>query len=163
MPILNEVIFAVKSAFACKRCGKCCEGKGGIVLSEKDLERLAAASGTSRAETIAAYAEISNGKLRLRVGPDGRCVFFKTGSGCSVHADKPDVCRAWPFFRGNLVDEISFEMAREFCPGIDAAVSHADFAREGMEYLVRNSLVAGDRAREANALIVDRQTPGDAL
>ncbi len=128
--------------FECKKCGHCCEGRGGIVLSQRDLDRLAAFLGVDPAIARERYAELSNGKLKVRTGPDGFCIFFKTGSGCAVHAGKPDICRAWPFFRGNLVDDVSLDMARDFCPGISRATTFENFQRAGREYLRAHGLDA---------------------
>ena len=94
------------------------------------------------------------GKLKIRCGNDGYCVFFRQGSGCGVHEGKPAICRAWPFFRGNIEDSGSLAMAKEFCPGIETDAQHADFAREGRDYLRENGLIASDASCEANALIL---------
>ena len=63
--------------------------------------------------------------------------------------------RAWPFFRGNLLDKESFAMAKDFCPGIKREATHEAFVREGLHYLRTESLLAHDPQREANALILD--------
>ena len=140
--------------FDCKMCGECCTGKGGIVVSPADLTRLAGYLHLSEEDVVARYAEYSGTKLKLRNNADGACVFFLREKGCSVHLGKPAICRAWPFFRGNLVDAESYAMAREFCPGIRPNIRHEDFARVGHSYLEREQLLARDTATEANALIV---------
>ncbi|MBG0777622.1 MAG: YkgJ family cysteine cluster protein [Desulfovibrionaceae bacterium] len=114
-------------------CGHCCLGEGGIVMSPLDRARLAAHLGLAPEDFLARYARRSDGKTYLRTGEDGYCVFFR--EGCSVHRAKPDICRAWPFFRGNLVDEASWEMAQDFCPGINPAAGHAEFVRQGLACL----------------------------
>ncbi len=127
------------TAFDCQMCGHCCEGRGGIVLAAKDRARLAEHLGLEVDAFLERYAEELNGKLVLRVNADGFCVFF--GKGCSVHQAKPDICRAWPFFRGNLVDELSWRMAQEYCPGINPAAGHAEFVRQGLAHLASNRLL----------------------
>lgn len=126
--------------FECARCGHCCEGRGGIVLSDKDIARLAAFLGIGQALFLADYTFLSNGKRKLGSGQDGFCVFFKKGAGCGVHAAKPDICRAWPFFRGNLEDAASLEMARSFCPGIKG--DFARFTAEGIRYMLEAGLAS---------------------
>ena len=80
---------------------------------------------------------------RLVSRQDGCCVFYQ--DGCGIHPARPDVCRAWPFFRANLIDAASFAMAREDCPGIDPEASHETFARQGEAFLQSQGLVrAGD-------------------
>lgn len=140
------------SVFHCTMCGQCCEGRGGIIVGPADLARLAAFLHLAEATVAERYAELSNGKLKLRVGSDGRCVFFRAGQGCSVHEGKPAICRAWPFFRGNIEDPMSLRLAKDFCPGIARDVSHADFAAEGRAWLAAEGLLASDPTREANAL-----------
>ena len=133
----------MENIFECRQCGQCCEGRGGIILSSDDLARLASFLNQSESFVIAEYAEIANGKRRLKTSKKtGHCVFFEGGRGCLVHEGKPDICRAWPYFRGNLEDAASFEMAREYCPGISRRARHADFAEEGRRYLKRHNLFA---------------------
>ncbi len=143
-----------KTVFSCRKCGQCCTGQGGIVLARHDLQRLCDFFGLAEADFISTYAVVRNSKLQLRVSGN-ECVFFKSGQGCSVHEYKPDICRAWPFFRGNMIDAISFEMAKEFCSGIDPEAGFADFVAEGRIYLEENKLAAKDPLKEANALVVD--------
>lgn len=139
--------------FDCRMCGICCEGKGGIVVSPTDLPRICAFLQQKPAEFIAVYGEQHNGKLKIRTGDDGFCVFFVQGKGCSVHPAKPDICRAWPFFRGNMVDAQSFTMAKDFCAGIAPDANHAAFVAEGRAYLAEQNLKADDPSTEANALM----------
>lgn len=142
-----------KTVFDCRKCGTCCLGEGGIVLGPKDLARLAAHFSMDPKRFLAEYATLHNGKHKIRTGPDGSCLFFQAGKGCSVHEFKPDVCRAWPFFRGNMVDAASLEMAKEFCPGIRSDATHEEFVAEGRKYLDENGLLAEDPQKEANALL----------
>ncbi|MBO4312715.1 MAG: YkgJ family cysteine cluster protein [Desulfovibrio sp.] len=141
--------------FECKMCGNCCKGSGGIIVSPSDLERLSAFLQLPHEEVIARYGEYSGKKLKIKTGDDGYCIFFMAGRGCTVHPGKPSICRAWPFFRGNLVDPDSLEMAKDFCPGIQKDARHEAFAQAGLDYLKREKLLAKDPSLEANALIMD--------
>lgn len=135
--------------FVCRQCGQCCLGKGGIVVGKADRERLSARFGMSEANFLELYAEFRNGKQSLRTGPDGNCIFFHCAEGCTVHEDKPNVCRAWPFFRGNMVDEESLAMAKDFCLGIRPEATHAAFVAEGRRYLEAQGLVGSDEPGES--------------
>lgn len=148
---------STREAFDCRMCGHCCHGEGGIVVSPTDLDRLCGHTGMAPTDFTAAYCEHRNGKLKIRTGADSNCIFFETGRGCGVHEAKPDICRAWPFFRGNLVDRESLELAKDFCPGIRPDVSHGEFAAQGRQYLESRGLVASDRTSEANALVLDEK------
>ena len=141
-------------SFDCRRCGQCCRGSGGIVTSDGDLQRLCRHLHLSPAAFEKAWGERHGNKLHIRAGENGFCVFFREGRGCAVHEAKPDICRAWPYFRGNLLDEGSLELSNQFCPGIPASLSHADFVRQGLACLEREGLVGSAGADEANALQV---------
>lgn len=139
------------AVFSCKRCGDCCRGEGGIVLRGKDIERLAVFFSMRREAFLARYACRRNGKWSVK-SKGGSCVFF-VEPGCGVHAARPDICRAWPFFRGNIVDRASFELARASCPGISGEVrgerGHAEFSRAGRAYLAANNLACAENDRSA--------------
>ena len=142
-----------KPVFDCQRCGQCCTGEGGIVVGPRDQVRLAAHLHMTVDAFLNKYTRTRSGKHLVRTGEDGRCVFFRDGEGCIVHIAKPDVCRAWPFFRGNMVDAISFAMAKDFCPGIAKEATHEEFVVEGRQYLREHGLEARDGKHEANALL----------
>ncbi len=142
------------AVFDCRMCGHCCQGEGGIVLAPKDLERISVFLGLEQDIFIERYAVMHNGKYKIRTGEDGYCIFFMQGKGCSVHEGKPDICRAWPFFRGNLEDAVSLHLAKEFCPGIEQSVTHAVFAAEGKRYLLEQGLLATDASQSAAALVL---------
>lgn len=135
--------------FECQKCGHCCEGRGGIVLEEGELERIAQFLEQAPQDVRNEYCVVSGGKWKLGIGKDGFCVFFRREQGCGIHEVKPNVCRAWPFFRGNLVDETSMRMAADFCPGI-IEKEYEKFQEFGLNYLNKNHLVSKDGI--ANAL-----------
>jgi hypothetical protein len=120
-----------------------------------DIPRLCAHFGLTAEELLERYTERRAGKPVLKCGEDGFCLFFRTGVGCGIHPARPAVCRAWPYFRGNLVDEQSFAMAKQDCPGISSTCSHAEFAHEGFAYLNDYKLRADDIFTEGRALIVE--------
>ena len=153
---VHQELFKDKTeTFSCERCGKCCEGRGGIVVGPRDLTRLTVHFGLPAEEVLSRYTEMMGGKPTIKVGDDGFCMFFKEGRGCTIHPARPSVCRAWPFFRGNLIDPVSFEMAREDCPGIRREASHAQFAHEGFRYLEDYKLRCHDIHTEGRAVIVE--------
>ena len=140
--------------FSCHGCGHCCEGEGGIVVSSSDLARLIGHLTISAEEFEQSYGVRRGGKLFVRTGEDGNCIFYQAGLGCKVHAAKPNICRAWPFFRGNLIDPESLDLSRHFCPGIPRDLDFQSFVRQGLSYLVAQGLAAGEGQDEARALQV---------
>ena len=140
--------------FDCRRCGHCCQGKGGIVVSAVDLRRLCVFLQTTADDFERTFGERRSGKLHIRADNSATCVFFKQGAGCAVHEAKPDICKAWPYFRGNLVDAGSFALCKDFCPGIPPSLSHTDFICQGLNWLAGENLVGTAGPDEANALQV---------
>lgn len=126
------------NVFSCKRCGHCCTGSGGIVLDQADLNRLCSGLKQTASEFLSSSTQKRNGKLQL-LSKAGACIFFGD-KGCEVHEWRPNVCRAWPYFYGNLVDEVSLMLAKQDCPGINAKVSHAEFKSTGIKYMQQHQL-----------------------
>lgn len=142
--------------FDCRRCGDCCQGEGGIILDAADILRLAAFLGLPREAFLARCAETRDGRIRVRTAADGYCLFYDHELlGCTVHPARPDICRAWPFFRGNLADETSWRLAQDACPGIVPGAGHQAFARAGREYLRRNRLLRPEDGDAPRALTPD--------
>ncbi len=91
------VLHARDTAFSytCGACSRCCYGKR-IVVNPYELARLARHRDLSTTELIARFTV--DGGTALAVRPDGGCVFLG-GDGCTVHADRPLVCRLYPLGR----------------------------------------------------------------
>lgn len=146
------------TAFTCQRCGHCCRGQGGIVLTAADVDRLAAHLGRDRAAFLAEMTETRHGKTYLKCGQDDYCLFFS--DGCGIHPARPDICRAWPFFRGNLIDAVSWEMIQSDCPGVNPEAGHEAFRRQGLVYL-RDKGLARAPGGDAPAALVLLPSPED--
>jgi len=119
--------------FQCTMCGNCCTGPPGYVLvTDTEVDRLAARTGLSRAEFTKRYTELTRKGLslaerRTRHGFD--CVFLDRDSIpgkaiCSVYEDRPSQCRSWPFWEDNLRSPDAWRNARRTCPGIDHGPLH---------------------------------------
>ncbi len=81
--------------YTCRRCLSCCRFKT-IHLNPYEIARLAKHFGVTTTECIDRFT--TNGGTVLKSGPDGTCVFLGD-EGCSVHADRPLVCRLYPLGR----------------------------------------------------------------
>ena len=82
-------------AFTCNRCLSCCRHKK-IQVNPYEIARLARNRGLNTTQFAARYTH--EGGTLLRWDEDGTCVFLDTG-GCSVHPDRPLVCRLYPLGR----------------------------------------------------------------
>jgi Fe-S-cluster containining protein len=106
------VLHARKSAFSyrCNACSRCCYGKK-IQVNPYELLRLARNLGTTTTDVIARYTV--DGGTALATRPDASCVFLGV-TGCTVHADRPLVCRLYPL--GRIVQEDGRETFIENAP-----------------------------------------------
>lgn len=82
--------------YVCRRCLKCCHHKR-IQLNPYEVARLARNHGLTTTEFRAAWTE-DGGGLVLRQTETGACVFLGS-EGCTVHPDRPLVCRLYPLGR----------------------------------------------------------------
>jgi uncharacterized protein len=117
-------------AFECKKCGACCYGKGGILVSEQEIWNLAAFLGISPEAFETTYCETRNSRTYIASAPDGYCVFFDRERLCLIHPVKPGPCRLWPFYPALLKDKGNWKAAMDACPGINPDTSHEDFVKE---------------------------------
>jgi len=81
--------------YTCNRCLACCHFKR-IQLNPYEIARLARNHGVSTTAFIDRYTTTGGTVLRFR--KDGACVFLND-RGCSVHPDRPLVCRLYPLQR----------------------------------------------------------------
>jgi len=82
-------------SYSCRRCGRCCVDKR-IQVNPYEVARLARGRGQGTAAFREAFT-LDGSSLRQR--DDGACVFFDPVAGCTVHADRPLVCRLFPLGR----------------------------------------------------------------
>lgn len=88
-----------ESAFSyqCNACSRCCHNKA-IRVGPYEILRLARRLGMTTTEFIAQHTEAGGTVLRTREENDAACIFLNQ-QGCSVHSDRPVVCRLYPLAR----------------------------------------------------------------
>jgi len=82
--------------YVCHRCLRCCYHKG-IQVNPYEVARLARNRGLTTSEFRAAWTADGAG-LVLAQTESGACVFLGS-EGCTVHPDRPLVCRLYPLGR----------------------------------------------------------------
>lgn len=92
-------------SFKCRGCGKCCRQREDILLSPKDLYRLAVYLKMTTSDVLKRYCEVYQGSDSLMpiarlisIGGNNRCPFLD-GRKCRVHTFKPGVCAMYPLGR----------------------------------------------------------------
>jgi Fe-S-cluster containining protein len=116
--------------FACTKCGNCCTGSPGFTwVSEDEIDRLSVRLGLDREAFIRKYTRSvwRQGEERRSLVEHrrGDCVFWVSGTGCTVYEDRPRQCRTWPFWRSNLAEADDWAAAARACPGMDRGPLHA--------------------------------------
>ena len=122
----------IADLFTCSRCGFCCRGETTVSLDEADQKRMAAHLGLSLEETERRFWRVTplvSGRMVPMRVVDGHCVFFEENRGCAVHGGRPWRCRQWPLHPSILLDEANFSAIAASCPGLNAALGHAEFCR----------------------------------
>ena len=112
--------------FECIGCGNCCAGpeEGYIWISKTEIEFLAEHLGESvdavRQKYLKKYGRRSS-IVEDRKTKD--CIFLTPEQGgcrgCAVYSVRPNQCRTWPFWDGNLSDPDAWNWAAVRCPGIN--------------------------------------------
>ncbi len=104
--------------FTCTQCGKCCTGEPGyVIVDDEEVKALAAARGVPVQEFVAMFTRKYRGGRSLRERPNGDCVFYESGQGCTVYKQRPKQCRTWPFWASNLETPEDWERTEAHCPG----------------------------------------------
>ena len=104
--------------FACiPGCTNCCNVRGFVYLTEKDLKRAAHYLGISAKDFEARYVYRTRHQLRLRKPKNAQCHFLE-GAGCRIHPAKPTQCRLFPFWPELVEDRQEWVAAGRSCPGI---------------------------------------------
>ena len=116
--------------YVCHRCMKCCHHKR-IQINPYEIARLARNRGLTTSEFRAAWTEDGAG-LVLGQTESGACVFLGS-EGCTVHPDRPLVCRLYPLGR-----QVSADGAESFSPVEPHPQSRGEYTRSGTiaEFLV---------------------------
>ena len=109
--------------YVCHRCMKCCHHKR-IQLNPYEAARLARNRGMTTGEFRAVCTEDGAG-LALGRTETGACVFLGS-EGCTVHADRPLVCRFYPLGRRTSPDGAELWLHVEPHPQ-----SRGEFTRSG--------------------------------
>ncbi len=93
-----------KFRFKCLGCGKCCKNRNDILLTTRDIHRIAVKLGMTMRSVLDTYCEAYVGRdsripiVRLRPADNNNCPLLKA-TRCAVHDAKPFVCALFPLGR----------------------------------------------------------------
>jgi Fe-S-cluster containining protein len=104
--------------FRCTRCGHCCTGAPGFVwVSNEEIAGIAQHRGETVEVVTAIFTRLIQRKRSLRERPNGDCVFYDRGQGCTIYPVRPVQCRTWPFWETTVESPASWNRTCETCPG----------------------------------------------
>ena len=119
--------------FECQKCGDCCKGYGGTVVTQTDIENIADFICSPKETFIKNYCQMSGKKAVLAQKEDKFCIFWD--DLCTIHPVKPKMCRDWPFIKSVILEPKNWEIMSNSCPGI-----RMDFPLTVVEKCVRKKL-----------------------
>lgn len=103
--------------FECQKgCNTCCNRPGVVYFSKEDIAAAANFLNIPQSEFKMKYLDRVNDSWFIDVG-NNPCPFL-TLNGCGIHSAKPQQCRAYPFWRENLLTRKQWKITAEICPGI---------------------------------------------
>jgi uncharacterized protein len=111
--------------FACTQCGNCCTGAPGFVwVNQEEIDALAARVEMTPAAFEAQHVRAVGIRRSLNEHPNGDCVFWQQGRGCTVYEQRPRQCRTWPFWDSNLGSPQQWDEVGTHCPGAGKGQLH---------------------------------------
>jgi Fe-S-cluster containining protein len=98
-------------------CTKCCEQKGFVYFTERDIERTAEFLSMPKEKFESRFIYRTRNTRRLRTPQHGQCIFLGDG-GCSIHPVKPAQCRIFPFWPELVESAKEWHGTAAWCPGM---------------------------------------------
>ena len=117
-------------AFECLTCGECCYGEGGIYVGEEEVKRISDFLGVSPEIFVSRFCEKRHGRLYIRTGQDGFCLYYDKEKSCLIHPVKPEICMLWPYYPAIVNDEETWEMTKNACRCINRDCPFEEFVRQ---------------------------------
>ncbi len=86
-----------KLFYQCQRCGNCCKWPGEVVVTNEEIDAIAAHLGLPVETFLERYTKLRANRqgLTLIEKPNHECIFLD-GIDCTINPVKPDQCRGFP-------------------------------------------------------------------
>ena len=111
--------------FQCDQCGDCCSGpnEGYIWLTRKEVDFIADFLKTPPGKFRGEHTKRIGLRTTLIEQPYTKdCTFLREIDGrerCMIYPVRPNQCRTWPFWPGNLTNPAAWNKAGQRCGGIN--------------------------------------------
>ena len=102
--------------YLCQRCGNCCRWPGDVIVTEDEVEHIAAFVKMDLDEFIQTRTRLSANRRHLSLieKPNGECFFLKGKNTCTIQKVKPTQCGGFP-------NTWRFDGWREKCEAIEVS------------------------------------------
>lgn len=84
--------------YVCQRCGNCCRWPGDVIVTEQEVEAIAAHVGMEQDTFVQQYTRLSANRRHLSLidKQDGSCFFLEGQNSCRIQPVKPAQCSGFP-------------------------------------------------------------------
>ena len=107
-------------SFECTRCGDCCRGEPGYVwVTLEEAGAIAASVAMPFRDFESSCLRRIGRKMSLLEKPNGDCILWQDGKGCTVYDVRPLQCRTFPFWSENIRSAQAWHDLAARCPGVD--------------------------------------------
>ncbi len=103
-------------------------------MEAAEIGRIADFLGQTPETFIRGSCEKRHGRLYIRTGANGYCLYYHAEKGCLIHPVKPARCVQWPFFAAIVNDKDNWELAKAACPGINPRCSFEEFVAQAKKW-----------------------------
>ena len=99
---------------SCQRCGNCCRWPGDVLVTDAEINAIAAQLVMDEVEFIQRFTRLSANRRHLSLieSGDGSCIFLEDKNVCRIQRVKPGQCRGFP-------NRWRFDGWREICEAIE--------------------------------------------
>jgi uncharacterized protein len=124
----QPVWYADGLKFTCTQCGNCCAGPPGFVwITTDELNRLAEFFHMTPQKAADEYCRDLGGRWSLRerrnLQGEYECILLRTEQDgrrmCGAYSVRPQQCRTFPFWSGNLESKTAWDATAGRCPGMN--------------------------------------------
>ena len=107
--------------FECSQCGGCCSGpdEGYIWITRPEIELLVKHLDITVEQLRQKYLTRLGCRTSIIEDEQSKDCIFLIEHCCKVYDVRPNQCRTWPFWPGNLKSAYDWNCAATRCPGIN--------------------------------------------
>jgi Fe-S-cluster containining protein len=106
--------------YLCQRCGNCCRWPGDVIVTDNEIDAIAAHLDLPVQEFVEHFTKVSANRQHLSLieKEDGSCFFLEGQNVCRIQPVKPGQCKGFP-------NRWRFDGWREICEAIEVPASRA--------------------------------------